>query len=1098
MKSPIELFLSLTRTCFAVVITALFLLPSFPVVAQKIDLEKLKEFKPRNIGPAGMSGRVTAIDVITNQPEVIYVGTASGGLWKSESGGINWEPIFEKEPVMSIGSVAIDQSNPDVIYVGTGEGNPRNSNNGGNGIYKSLDGGKTWKHMGLDNTRHIHRIIVNKNNPDIVYAGSIGSPWAPHPEKGVYKSTDGGKSWKNVLFVNDLTGCADLVADPKNPNKLFAAMWEHQRKPWTFNSGGKGSGLYRYVDGGESWERISDEDGLPKGELGRIGVAVAPSNPRIVYALVESKKNALYKSEDGGYKWKKINDKNNIGNRPFYYSEIYVDPNNENRLYSLFSFVNVSEDGGKSFDTFAASYVLKGIHPDHHAWYIHPTDPNYIIDGNDGGLNITRDRGKSWRFAENLPLAQFYHINVDMDIPYNVYGGMQDNGSWGGPAYVFRSGGIRNSYWQELMFGDGFDVVPDPDNSRYGYAMSQGGNVGRYDKQTGFVSTIRPTHPDPSIKLRFNWNAAIEQDPFNNSTIYYGSQFVHKSTDKGNNWEIISPDLTTNNPEKQKQYESGGLTIDATGAENNTTILAIETSPTEVGVIWVGTDDGNLQLTRDSGNTWQNVVQNAPGFPKESWIAQIHASAYNNGEAFVIVNNYRMGDYTPYLFHTTDYGATWESMITANQVSGFTLSFIQDPVEPKLMFLGTDYGLYVTIDAGSTWTKWTNGYPSVPTADMVIHPREHDLVIGSYGRAAYILDDIQPLRELASEGTGILSEELHVFAAPDAYLSANQQAEGTRFAGDGIYIGENRPRGARLSVMINKPEKEKEEKDQLDKPKKDKKKKKSNPPTPPTEKEEESKTKVTYDTLTVTIYNSKNELIRTIKKNPKENGLYRFTWSLREKGVRAPNRSKPKPNASEPRGVNVLPGKYKVVMNYGNKKDSTTVNVLQDSRLDLDISNLVARYNKQKELEDRIKLAADAMIRLVESKIIIDDISKQLKERKGDEYKSLKDSNKAMKDSIETLMAKFVGPDNSKKQGIMGAKERSVNNYLFTARRYLGSGIHQPGATEERVLDHVDIILKPALEEVNTFYQTAWPEYKKQVESVELSPFKDYEPLKMN
>ncbi len=1080
-------------------IVILFIL-SVPGIAQNIDMEKFKEFKPRNIGPAGMSGRVTAIDVVTNQPGIIYIGTASGGLWKSESGGVNWDPIFEKEPVMSIGSIAIDQSNPDVVYVGTGEGNPRNSNNGGNGIYKSLDGGKSWKHLGLDNTRHIHRIIVNKSNPDIIFAGSIGSPWAPHPEKGVFKSTNGGNTWSKVLFVNDLTGCADLIADPNNPNKLFAAMWEHQRKPWTFNSGGKGSGLYRTIDSGNTWERISDDDGLPKGDLGRIGVAVAPSNSKIVYALVESKKNALYKSEDGGYKWKKINDKNNIGNRPFYYSEIYVDPINENRVYSLYSFVNVSEDGGKSFSTFASSYgILDGIHPDHHAWYIHPTNPNFIIDGNDGGLNITFDRGENWRFIENLPLAQFYHINVDMDIPYNVYGGMQDNGSWAGPGYAFKSGGIRNSYWQELMFGDGFDVVPDPDDSRYGYAMSQGGNVGKYDKQTGYVTTIRPTHPDPEMKLRFNWNAAIEQDPFDNSTIYYGSQFVHKSTNKGNTWSIISPDLTTNNPDKQKQYESGGLTMDATGAENNTTILAIETSPIEKDVIWVGTDDGYVQVSRNGGNTWQNVTQNANGFPRESWVAQIHASNYNKGEAFVVVNNYRMGDYTPYLFHTSDYGESWTSMLAPNAVKGFTLSFVQDPVEPKLMFLGTDFGLYLSIDAGGTWTKWTNEYPSVPTADMVIHPREPDLIIGSYGRAAYVFDDIQPLREIAAEGVGVSDKQLHLFAAPDAYLATNQQAEGTRFAGNSIYTGDNRPRGARLSVMLNKPKKEKEEKEESSKAKgKDKKKKKVNQILSAESEKDESKEEVKYDTLTVEIYNSKNELIRTLKKNPKENGLYRFSWNLGEKGVRYPSRTKPKKNASEPRGGSVLPGTFKVVMTFENSKDSTMVNVLADPRIDADVSNLISRKNMQKELENRIKPASDAMTRLVESKQIIDDITKQMKDKKGDEYNSLKDLNKSMKDSIEALMVEFVGPDNSKKQGIVGTKDPSINNYLFSARRYISSGIHKPGETEDRVLKHVDGVLKPALEKVNAFYQTAWPEYKKQVELVDLSPFKDYEPLKLN
>ena len=516
-------------------LTLLTLFISTIVFSQQLDLEKLKNIKPRSIGPAGMSGRVTAIDVVTNQPDIIYAGTASGGLWKSESGGIDWKPIFDDQAVASIGSVAIQQSNPDVIWAGTGEGNPRNSLTGGYGLYKSLDAGNTWKLVGLEKTRNIHKIIIDKDNPNTVYVGAIGSPWGEHPERGVFKTTDGGKTWKKSLFVNNKTGCADLVVDPSNPNKIIAAMWEHQRKPWTFNSGGEGSGMYITYNGGDDWKKLTSKDGLPKGNLGRVGLAIAPSNPKFVYALVEAKKNALYKSEDGGFKWKKVNDKSSgrgsggIGNRPFYYSDIFVDPINENRIYSVFTYVNVSEDGGRSFKQLMPAYGTSlGVHPDHHAWWIHPTDPNFMIDGNDGGLNITRDRGKTWRFVENLPLAQFYHINVDMEFPYNVYGGMQDNGSWIGPAYVLKSQGIRNSYWQELMFGDGFDVIPDPKNSRFGYGMSQQGYVARYDRKTGNTKVIRPTHPNPDVKLRFNWNSAIALSPIDNETLYFGTQFVHR------------------------------------------------------------------------------------------------------------------------------------------------------------------------------------------------------------------------------------------------------------------------------------------------------------------------------------------------------------------------------------------------------------------------------------------------------------------------------------------------------------------------------------------------------------------------------------------
>ena len=775
-------------------LSILFLLATTVLFSQEFSMDLVKDMKPRSIGPGGMSGRVTAIDVVESDTNIMYAGTASGGLWKSTSGGIKWEPIFEKEVTASIGAVAIQQSNPSVIWVGTGEGNPRNSLNGGFGIYKSLDAGKTWKSMGLEKTRHIHRVVIDPTNPDIVYAAAIGSPWGEHPERGVYKTTDGGKTWKQILFNNNKTGAADLVMDPSNSNKLIAAMWEHKRDPWFFKSGGEGSGMYITYDGGENWKKITDKEGFPKGELGRIGVAISRSNPNTVYALVESKKNALYKSTDGGFKWKMINNKPGIGNRPFYYSEIYVDPQNENRLYSVFTYINVSDDGGKNFRQLMPAYgVDNGVHPDHHAWWIHPKDGNFMVDGNDGGLNITRDHGKTWRFAGNIPVAQFYHINVDNEFPYNVYGGMQDNGSWGGPAYVWKAQGIRNSYWQELAFGDGFDVVPDKDDSRYGYAMSQQGSVVRYDRNTGYSYSIKPTHPNPKVKLRFNWNSGIGQDPFNNATVYFGSQFVHKSTDKGITWNIISPDLTTNDPNKQKQAESGGLSMDATGAENHTTILVIEPSPIEKNMLWVGTDDGNVQVTKNGGATWTNVSKNLKGLPEGSWIAQIKASNKNKGEALLIANDYRRFNYTPYAYRTKNYGKTWTRIVDENDVKSYTLSILEDIENPNLLFLGTDDGLYISVNAGEKWTKWTNGFPTVPVKDLVIQPREHDLVIGTFGRAAWVLDDIKPLRALATNSKSF-AKKLQLFEPPIAYQANFLQPTGSRFGADALYQGENRRR----------------------------------------------------------------------------------------------------------------------------------------------------------------------------------------------------------------------------------------------------------------------------------------------------------------
>ena len=1049
-------------------ITFLLLLISLTINAQQLDIEKLKGMKPRAIGPAGMSGRITAIDVVTNQPDIIYVGAASGGVWKSQSGGIDWKPIFDKQAVASIGAIAIQQNNPDVIWAGTGEGNPRNSLNGGYGIYKSLDAGTTWKLMGLEKTRNIHRIIIDRDNPNTVYAAAIGSPWGEHPERGIFKTTDGGKTWTQSLFVNNKTGAADLVVDPTNPNKLIAAMWEHRRRPWTFNSGGKGSGLYITYDGGENWIKKTDKDGLPEGDLGRIGIGIAPSNPNIVYALIEAKKNALYKSEDGGVKWKKINDKPGIGNRPFYYSDIFVDTKNENRLYSVFTYVNVSDDGGRSFKQLMPAYNTNvGVHPDHHAWWIHPENPSFMIDGNDGGLNITRDKGKTWRFVENLPVGQFYHIAYDMEYPYNLYGGMQDNGSWVGPAYVAKAQGIRNSYWQEISFGDGFDVIPDPKDYRYGYSMSQQGFVSIYDRKTGNNKMVRPTHPDPEMKLRFNWNAAIAIDPFDNETIYFGSQFVHKTTNRGHEWEIISDDLTTNDPEKQKQHESGGITMDATGAENHCTILAITPSTLEKGLLWVGTDDGQIQISRNGGETWTNVSPKGKNVLKGGWIAQIKASTFNAGEAYAVINNYRNFDFKPYLYRTWDYGKTWESLLDKkDETFGYSLALVQDPVEKKLLFLGTETGLYVSIDEAKTWTKWTNDYPTVPTMDLAIHPREHDLDIATFGRSMYVLDDIRPLRVLATEGPQELNKPLKVFSAPKAYINQVQQASGTRFGGNAIFNAENRKRGAMISYSINKPGSGKSS---------DKKKK---------------------DSVIVKVYKADNTLIKTLKKKaPKENGLHRMYWDLTEKGLRGPSRKDVKKNAPELRGITALPGDYKVVVHYKKSKDSTMVTVAYDPRVDMPQNVLKSKYDQLKQLENKMGLARKAVEQLKESKKIAEDYKKQLKSKKVDSYKDIiKDTDTIMK-SIDRLIDGVIGKED-KRQGITRNPEPTPISFVSSARFYVGSLLQEPGKTEEQLVKNANEKMEGAIKPINAFYTREWPAYRKKIEALNLTLFKDYKDLK--
>lgn len=1063
----------------------LLLFLSFPAfaIAQKLDTDLVKNMEPRNIGPAGMSGRITAIDAVTSNPDIIYAGSASGGLWKSTSGGVTWEPIFEDQPTASIGAVAVQQSNPSVVWVGTGEGNPRNSLNGGFGIYKSLDGGRTWKNMGLENTRHIDKVIIDPADPNTVYAAAIGSPWGEHPERGVYRTQDGGKTWKKILFTNNRSGAADLVMDPSNPNKLIAAMWEHKRDPWFFHSGGPGSGMYITYDGGDNWKEITSKNGLPEGDLGRMGIAIAPSEPNRVYAYVEAKKNALYRSEDGGENWKKVNDNTDeIGNRPFYYAEIYVAPDNKNRLYSIFTYVNVSEDGGKSFEQLMDAYGSdNGVHPDHHAWYIHPENSDFMMDGNDGGLNITRDGGKTWRFVENLPVGQFYHVAVDDEFPYNVYGGMQDNGSWRGPAYVLRDQGIRNSYWQEISFGDGFDVVPDRENSQYGWSMSQQGYVSRYDWVTGNNYSVRPTHPDPKVELRFNWNSAINIDPFDNSTLYFGSQFVHKSTDKGLTWEVISPDLTTNDPTKQKQMDSGGLTIDATGAENFTTLLVIEPSPAEKGMIWTGSDDGKVFYTQNGGESWNEVSKNLKGLPEGSWIAQIKASPTNKGEALLVANNYRRFDYKPYVFRTKNYGKTWERIVDEKDVLSYALAVVQDEQEPNLMFLGTDDGLYVSLNNGKDWKKYKSGFPTVPVKDLLIHPRENDLVIATFGRSFWVLDDISPLRTLAKnpEIQQKLTAEgepmLQVIPPSTSFLASYQQPSGSRFGADATFSGENRGRGAEIRYFFSPMKKAATESAAKEKD---------------SVASKETKEETKKDSVILKVYDGER-LIRTIKeKAPDSTGLYAVKWYLDEKGAERPSRRIRENNNYEPGGVAVKPGTYRLVLNYGDLTSAENITVKSDPRLDISSEAINEIYVAGKELEEKMQIASDAVKQLVESKNTAEEFQSRFKKEDKEKYKEQIETSKKIVEKIDEKLALFLGKEDER-QGIVRSTDPNVVTRLGLASNYVSSRPKGLTDTENQLISQAENELEQALEKVNEFYKSEWPEYRKKMEQVEISPFKE-------
>jgi photosystem II stability/assembly factor-like uncharacterized protein len=1010
--------------------------------AQKIDMNLFQGIKPRNIGPAGMSGRVTAIAEDPRNSDVLYIGTAFGGLWKTTNAGTTFKPVFDEQPVASIGALAVDPVRPDIIWAGTGEGNPRNSVTGGYGINKSLDGGKTWTLSGLEETRHIHRIIVHPVNSDIVYAGAIGSPWGPNKERGVFKTINGGKSWEKILFTNDTSGVCDMVMDPTNPDKLFVGMWNHQRWPWFFNSGGKGSGLFMTLDGGKNFTRLLK--GLPE-ETGRIGIAIAKSRPEYVYAYVESKATAIYRSTDGGFTWEKRGEKN-IGTRPWYYAEIYVDPKNENRLFTLYSSINMSEDGGLTFPVL----IAESVHLDHHAWWIDPNNSRHMIDGNDGGMAITYDMGTSWRHITNLPVGQFYHINVDMQQPYNIYGGLQDNGSWVGPAYAWYNGGLINEFWDFLIGGDGFDAMPVPGDPRYCYAQSQGGSVRRIDLSSGSGKNIRPgTGPDGTMRfsssseiLRFNWNAAIAQDPFDKNTIYFGSQFVHKSTDRGDSWTKISGDLTTNDPAKLKQAKSGGLTIDATGAENHCTILTISPSKVQKDLMWAGTDDGNVQFTTDGGKTWTNVSDNIKGAPKKAWIPQITASEYNAAEAFVVLNNYRVGDYSSYLYYTGNFGKTWQRIIDNQDVWDYVLCFVQDPVVPKLMFTGTEYGLYVSFDKGETWNKWTSGYPTVSTYDMVIQPREDDLVIGTFGRSVWILDDINPLREVASSGGQVLNQKLAAFKTPESVMASTKNLPGYYFRGDAMYEGANRDIAAILTCYVNEDKNEK---------------------------------------VKIEIADNDGIVVRNFESDIKK-GFNRISWRFDKNPMPSAgqiNRNSQPERENRSRqfrssGASVIPGEYLVKISYNGENSTTKLVVKNDPRLPApDIDAIKQNLKRADEISKGIKELNASYQKFYECNSIITKVD------------DLVIKNKAFAESVKDFHGQFKTKYDSIDRKLSGRPDGlfvKINSY-----RILTTATKQLNADEEKTVAESIRSLDEALKILSEFMTTDWVGYQNNLSNKQVS-----------
>jgi photosystem II stability/assembly factor-like uncharacterized protein len=1049
-----------------------------------LDASLMEGLKARSIGPAAISGRVAAIDAVASNPNHIVVGAATGGVWISENGGLTWEPVFDDQPVASIGAVAINQSNPDIIWVGTGEGNVRNSTSIGGGIFKSVDGGKSWKLMGLANSERINRIALHPNDPDIAYVAAMGSLWGPNEERGVYKTTDAGKTWQRILYIDDSTGATDIKIDTVNPDKLFAGMWQFRRWPYHFKSGGEGSGLYVTHDGGKSWQRRTEEDGLPAGELGRMVFALSPANPKRVYALVEAEKSALLRSDDGGDNWSRVNEEYNVADRPFYYTELAADPQNADIVYNIGTRVRVSIDGGK---TFAYNPVINcceagnTIHIDNHAYWINPHDSKHLIFGNDGGLAISRDKGETFRFVRNLPLAQFYHIAVDNDLPYHVYGGLQDNGSWRGPAELWENAGIRNLHWQEVGFGDGFDTLPDPDNSRSGYGMSQGGFLYRWNLDSGEQKLVMPDPPTSDTELRFNWNAALAIDPFDPNTVYYGSQFVHRSQDRGQSWSTISGDLTSNDPKMQTYKTSGGLTSDVTAAENYTSITAIAPSKLTRGVIWVGSDDGRVHVTRDGGNNWARIDSKARGVSAGAWVPMITPSPHDAGTAYVVFDDHRRSDMEPYVYRVEDYGRNWQRLAT-DGMNGYALSVLQDSVDPELLFVGTEFGLHVSTDGGDSWTKFTAGLPTVSIMDMAIQARENDLVLGTHGRAAYVIDDYSGLRKLSAEDFKL---RLKILSTSPGQQYTASQTPSTRFTGSGEFRADNEPFGVMLTFMASGNDLPHPDAD-AEKARKIGMRKTAAKSTQNGQEDDKKDSKPPK--LSVTVKDKDGQVIRSYKTSVHQ-GINRLMWSMQRDGIKPVSSGD---NGDEddglPAGPMVLPGSYEITLGLGDTIASTSVEVLRDPRNPYPMEDLKANYDKQLTLLAMQDTANSALRQIIaardDAEIISKLVAKRLDQEKNADLETLKKQAGEFKKGLDELEKLYRTPDNTR--GITYDGD-TVNSKLGMAGYYVGSGIGAPSSTSASYIEMAKTSLAQATEKVNVFMANDLAKLRESVNSAGIS-----------
>lgn len=998
----------------------------------------LNDLKWRGIGPAITSGRIVDIAVPEGPSNVgattFYAAAASGGLWKTTNGGTTFEPVFDHQSSISIGDIAIAPSNPEIVWVGTGEANNQRSSSWGDGIYKSVNGGRNWASMGLKNTQHIGRIVIHPTNPDVVYVAAVGPLWGPGRERGLFKTTDGGKTWINTKFISENTGFIDVAMDPSNSDLLYAAAYQRERRAYSFLGGGPEGGIYKTTDGGATWRQLTE--GLPSGDVGRIGLTISKSNPAIVYAIVQARSGGVFRSDDYGESWRKTNSANVT---PWYYSQIRVDPNLPDRVYTLAVNLSVSEDGGKTFRT----DVARTTHVDHHAMWIDPADSNHLVIGNDGGLYMTRDRGRAWEHATNLPVAQFYAIAVDLREPfYYVYGGTQDNRSWGAPSATRNRGGITNSDWYQTVGGDGFYSAIDYSDPDIVYAESQNGGVVRYDVRTGERKTIKPQPAPGQRPFRWNWSAPILISPHDPKTVYFGANLLFKTPDRGETWVALGRDLTRQR--NRDQLPMMGKTWDRNaisrheGTSDYGNISTLDESPIRKALLYVGTDDGLVQVSKDGGTTWTKI-EKFPGVPEETYVSRLTASPVQEATVFATFDGHRSNDFKPYVLKSTDFGSSWTSITGNLPVPGSVHVIRQHPRNPSLLFVGTEFGVFVSIDAGGSWTPIKNNLPTVAVHDLIIHPRDNDLVMGTHGRGIYILDDITPLEKLT---TAVLRTDAHLFPvrATLLYNQADRYGGGTRGIGDQgdrFFAAPNPPFGATITYYTNK------------------------------ELPRDAK---------LSIVDGSGAVVRDLDVDRKA-GLHRVTWDLRMPPPYTVERRPGEeeggggPPVQQIRGPFVLPGEYKARLG----QQETTIVVKADPLVPLSQADYKTLYHAR-VAASTLQARVQAAVRTAEQlKAQIDEANKAIASAAAPA--ALTKESEAIGKEIDDILTKLRAPRGSVGEDDQSGRAAPLQRRVNTVANEIGGVTSLPTASQRDTLAAAGTELDVELERLNALMATRVPAF---------------------